>query len=48
MNIEIFPLDKVVFDGVPVCLGMEQSAFDIEADELVELLKQKNAGDVMD
>lgn len=26
MNIEIFPLDKVVFDGVPVCLGMERSA----------------------
>ena len=26
MTIEIFPLDKVVFDGVPVCFGMERSA----------------------
>lgn len=26
MNIEIFPLEKVVFDGVSVCLGMERSA----------------------
>ena len=25
MNIEIFPLDKVVFGGVPVCLGMEKA-----------------------
>ena len=24
MNIEIYPLDKVVFDGVPVYLGMER------------------------
>lgn len=102
MNIEIYPLDKVVFDGTPVYLGMEQSAvedaigkgqligkrhyyfnnemaidysqsgivefieflggtegalrpviynvsaFDVDADELVELLKQKNAGEVMD
>ena len=102
MNIEIYPLDKVIFDGNPVYLGMEQfavesiigkgqligkryyyfnnemaidysqrgtvefieflggiegtlrpviydvSAFDVDADELVELLKQKNAGEVMD
>lgn len=26
MNIEICPLDKVLIDGVAVCLGMEQSA----------------------
>ena len=26
MNIEIFPLEKVVFDGNSVCLGMERSA----------------------
>ena len=26
MKIEIYPLDKVVFDGVPVCFGMERSA----------------------
>lgn len=26
MNIEIFPLEKVVFDGSSVCLGMERSA----------------------
>lgn len=26
MNIEIYPLDKVVIDGVSVCLGMEQTA----------------------
>lgn len=26
MNIEIYPLDKIVIDGVAVCLGMEQSA----------------------
>jgi len=25
MNIEIFSLEKVVFDGIPVCLGMERS-----------------------
>ena len=25
MTIEIFPLEKVVFDGIPVCLGMERS-----------------------
>ena len=25
MKIEIFPLEKVVFDGVSLCLGMEQS-----------------------
>lgn len=102
MSIEIYPLDKVVFDGVPVYLGMEQtavenvigkgqligkryyyynneiaidysengtvefieflggmegslhpmiynvSAFDVEADELAELLKQENAGEVKD
>lgn len=102
MNIEIHPLDKVIFDGIPVRLGMEQSAvedaigkgqligkrhyyfnnemaidysqsrtvefieflggmegalrpviynvsvFDVDSDELVELLKQKNAGEVMD
>ncbi len=28
MNIEIFPLEKVVFDGIPVCLGMARSAVD--------------------
>lgn len=102
MNIKIYPLDKVIFDGRPVRLGIEQaavedaigkgqligkrhyyfnnemaidyskdgtvefieflggiegtlrpviydvSAFDVDADELVELLKQKNAGEVMD
>ena len=26
MNIEIFPLEKVMIDGVPIYLGMEQSA----------------------
>ena len=26
MKIEIYPLDKVVFDGVTVCLGVERSA----------------------
>lgn len=26
MKIKIYPLDKVVFDGVPVCLGVERSA----------------------
>ena len=26
MNIEIYPLDKVVIDGVAIHLGMEQSA----------------------
>ena len=26
MNVEIYPLEKVVIDGVSVCLGMEQSA----------------------
>ena len=26
MNIEIYPLDKVIIDGVAICLGMEQSA----------------------
>lgn len=26
MTIEIYPLDKVVIDGVAICLGMEQSA----------------------
>ena len=26
MNIEIYPLDKVVIDGVAICLGMEQPA----------------------
>ena len=26
MNIEIFPLNKVMVDGVSVCLGMERSA----------------------
>ena len=26
MKIEIYPLDKVVFDGVPVCFGVERSA----------------------
>ena len=26
MNIEIYPLEKVVFDGVPIYLGMDQSA----------------------
>lgn len=26
MNIEIYPLEKIVIDGVSVCLGMEQSA----------------------
>lgn len=102
MNIELFPLDKVVIDGVSVCLGMEQvaveaaigkgefvghryyyygsemaidygadkkvefieflggdggslrpmiygvSAFDIPADELTELLKRENNGEVDD
>lgn len=102
MNIEIHPLDKVVIDGVPIYLGMEQaavetaigkgqllgkryyyfncdmaidyyadgkvefieflggidgalqpkiygvSAFDTPAEELIILLKQKNAGEVLD
>ncbi len=26
MKIEIYPLEKISIDGVPVCLGMEQSA----------------------
>ena len=26
MNIEIYPLDKVVIDGVAICFGMERSA----------------------
>lgn len=26
MNIEIYPLEKIVIDGVSVCLGMEQTA----------------------
>ena len=28
MNIEIYPLDKVMIDGVAICLGMEKSAVD--------------------
>lgn len=102
MNIEIFPLDKAVFDGVSVCLGMERttvenaigkgklvgnryyyydnelaidydkndkvefieflggiegvlqpeiygvSVFEANADELIELLKQKNNGETDD
>lgn len=102
MNIEIYPLEKVVIDDVSVCLGMEQSevetaigkgqlvgeryyyyngdmaidytddkkvdfieflggicgslrpkiygvsAFDTKADELAELLMQKNDGEVND
>ena len=102
MRIEIFPLDKVVFDGVSVCLGMERtivedamgigqhignrfyyynnelaidynknnkvefieflggvesslqptiyglSVFGTDAEELKELLKQKNGGDIND
>lgn len=26
MNIEIYPLDRAVIDGVPICLGMDQAA----------------------
>lgn len=26
MNIEIYPLEKVVIDGISICLGMEQAA----------------------
>lgn len=26
MNIEIYPLEKVVIDGISICLGMKQSA----------------------
>ena len=102
MNIEIFPLEKIVFDGVSVYLGMERAevenaigigqligrryyyfnnelaidysengtvefmeflggaegslqpfvyglaAFDTDAEEMAELLKQKNGGEVMD
>lgn len=101
MNIEIYPLDKVVIDGTSVCLGMEQAAvetligkgqcignrnyyynsdmaidyidgkvefieflggidgslhpwiygvsvFDTPADELIEVLQQKNNGEVED
>lgn len=102
MKIDIYPLDKVVFDGVPVSLGMERSAvenaigagqligkryyyynnelaidyngngtvefieflggsegylqpiicgvsaFGTDAEELVELLKQKNDGEITD
>ncbi len=102
MKIEISPLEKVVFDGVSVCLGMErsavenaigtgqligkryyyynnelaidynenstvefieflggaegslqptiygESAFDTKAEELAELLKQKNDGEITD
>lgn len=29
MNIEIYPLDKVLIDGVEICLGMEQSAVEM-------------------
>lgn len=31
MSIEIFPLDKVVFDGVPVCLGMERTRWKMQS-----------------
>ncbi len=102
MNIEIVPLEKVIFDGVPIFLGMEKSVvekaigigqfigkrcyyfneekaidynenntvafieflagidgslrpeiygvsvFDTAADELIELLKQKNGEDIED
>lgn len=99
MNIELFPLEKVVIDGKTVKLGMEQaavealigegkrirnryyyygsemaidydsderaefieflggelqpviygvSAFEVFADELFELLKQKNCGEIID
>ena len=102
MNIEIFPLNKVMVDGVSVCLGMERSAvenaigtgqligkryyyynnelaidynengtvefieflggsegylqpiiygvsaFGTDAEEVVELLKQKNDGEITD
>ena len=101
MNIQIYPLDKVVFDNVSICLGMEKkavelalgvgeaignryyyfnsemaidyqenkvnfieflggvdgklkptiygvSAFDVEADELVDVLKTNNNGELCD
>lgn len=102
MNIEIYPLEKIVIDGIPIYLGMEQSAveavigkgqfagkryyyydsdmaidydenkkvefieflggidgslrpviygvsaFDTPADELADLLRQKNDGEVND
>ena len=102
MNIELYPLEKIVIDGVPICFGMDQSAveavigkgqlvrrrhyyfgnemavdyseggtvefieflggidgslrpviygvsaFDIHADELSDLLRQKNDGEIDD
>ena len=102
MNIEVYPLEKIVIDGVPIYLGMDQSAvetaigkgqltgkryyyydndmvidysenktvefieflggidgsvhpviygvsaFDTLADELADLLRQKNAGEIDD
>ena len=35
MNIEIFPLEKVVFDGSSVCLGMERSAVENRLDAIL-------------
>ena len=29
MNIQIYPLDKVVFDNVSICLGMEKKAVEL-------------------
>lgn len=29
MNTKIHPLDKVVFDNVSICLGMEKSAVEL-------------------
>ena len=29
MNIQIYPLDKVVFDNVSICFGMEKSAVEL-------------------
>ena len=29
LNIEIYPLEKIVIDGIPVYLGMEQAAVEV-------------------
>lgn len=33
MNIEMFPLDKVVIDSVPICLGMERTEVEAKLGE---------------
>lgn len=29
MNIQIYPLDKIVFDNISICFGMEKSAVEL-------------------